>query len=1111
MVFSIGNIITLVIVILILAIYRQLDRNNRSLEKIRRYSDKITDELDKFIDTKTVDVKNLSVELEVHQKTGREILRRIGVAEEGLSERSEGIRNISLRIDEYDTAINNLIGLTGKVDESMKRLQEESEYVDKTGKRLKDVQTRIDTIEKGLPLLTEKFRDLNTGELEGLKNDLFREITGQVNELGDEISQSADSLEAYTNSMEQAQSEWESLEGETLERIRRGFDSLTEEAATETDTLRKVIEDEYRTTVTRMDNYRENNVQEVQNLESSLQVRMNNFKERADGVEAAYMEALSLAAERGRGLEDEVFLELKTYIQNQAHGLEKDMKTLFANEEKRSDESVQQLNIAMEETRARVTMWQSELSKRLEDEVDALESGFKGYSDEILTKLELLDGTVGQTQSERQRELEELITNTSDNLDSLKTKASSSIESMETRIVNGMGDMDRQIGAYRDEINYRLSRLENIGDEVQLLDENLRKSMAEIVSGVENDFVRAKEGIIGYIDGENKEVENRVETMKEGMGSLEKELDTLKSRAYENVSEKLQVFEDDFFLNLKEREESIRKQLSEWQDGIDRELEVLTENSVNQRELVTKELAEQLKERISQLQNRTFTQYEKYEEQVTNYQDRINERIGLSERSMDGLEENLKKEIEDTRQNSHLEVNKIFTEHRTSVEAMMKKWERDWELAVKDQEDRMEIEFRELNTGMESAKSEVTIWQTRTGQQMNEVEIQISDKFANLKSGAAETVNNIHKDFADQRNDFDAFFLDLQKRSKDLEIEIDSKLKDFRNASSDMKDKVDGMQQRLFGKIEEDYNSLTVSLQEIDKKQKNFISQTKIFDRADSMKMALQENIEDLKGELARISTQSREVKEAERKFLAIKKMNDEVSSKLSRFLTEKRRIEEMEGDFKKLINLSQSIDLKLDQVTTSHDSLQEIQIRIRNLEELEGEVSQKYDRLEKKKDLLESTADEVDRNFQKVQDLEEAMRMVDGELRGIAPQVSEITGQIKLIASERKRTAAAMTQLQDLDRIITEIEDRMEKMQKARQWLAGTETRLEEINKQAQEQVKLLGTLVKDDGKGGKKAPMGSKDVVTKLARQGWSSEEIARATQLSRGEVELILELKK
>jgi DNA-binding NarL/FixJ family response regulator len=85
--------------------------------------------------------------------------------------------------------------------------------------------------------------------------------------------------------------------------------------------------------------------------------------------------------------------------------------------------------------------------------------------------------------------------------------------------------------------------------------------------------------------------------------------------------------------------------------------------------------------------------------------------------------------------------------------------------------------------------------------------------------------------------------------------------------------------------------------------------------------------------------------------------------------------------------------------------------------------------------------------------------------------------------------------------------------MQKAREWLAKTETRLEEINTQAREQVKLLGSLLKEgkkDGRDREGAPsMGAREMVTRLAHQGWSVEEIARATKLSRGEVELILEI--
>jgi hypothetical protein len=93
-------------------------------------------------------------------------------------------------------------------------------------------------------------------------------------------------------------------------------------------------------------------------------------------------------------------------------------------------------------------------------------------------------------------------------------------------------------------------------------------------------------------------------------------------------------------------------------------------------------------------------------------------------------------------------------------------------------------------------------------------------------------------------------------------------------------------------------------------------------------------------------------------------------------------------------------------------------------------------------------------------------------------------------------------------------LEERAASLLKSREWLAKTETRLQELSREAQEQVKLLGSLLKEGAKGTPRgdrgAPtMSARETVTKLAHQGWTVEQIATATKLSRGEVELILEL--
>src|SRR4030065_41722 len=81
MIFSLGNLLTIFIVFTILIIFRALDRNNRSLEKVKRFSDKVRDSLAAVVEEKTAELKNLSIELGVNLKTGKEVLKRVGEAE----------------------------------------------------------------------------------------------------------------------------------------------------------------------------------------------------------------------------------------------------------------------------------------------------------------------------------------------------------------------------------------------------------------------------------------------------------------------------------------------------------------------------------------------------------------------------------------------------------------------------------------------------------------------------------------------------------------------------------------------------------------------------------------------------------------------------------------------------------------------------------------------------------------------------------------------------------------------------------------------------------------------------------------------------------------------
>jgi len=165
MIFSPGNLLTLGIVCIILVLYRQFDKNNRSLDKVKRYAEKIRGDLDQFVDGKTQEMKNIGIELDVHQKTGREVLKRITQVEESLSSRASDFEKLNQRITEYDTVLDNLHSMTAKVEENLKRIQTESSFVDTVAKRIQEAQKGISNLEKALGGISTQFSSINQEQL----------------------------------------------------------------------------------------------------------------------------------------------------------------------------------------------------------------------------------------------------------------------------------------------------------------------------------------------------------------------------------------------------------------------------------------------------------------------------------------------------------------------------------------------------------------------------------------------------------------------------------------------------------------------------------------------------------------------------------------------------------------------------------------------------------------------------------------------------------------------------------------------------------------------------------------------------------------------------------
>jgi chromosome segregation ATPase len=1195
--FTLGDIIVLAAVAIVLFIYRQLDRNNQSLAKVKRFTDKVRRDLSGLIDSKTEELKNLTIELDVHMKTAREILKRVNNIEGDLKGRTKGVDDIHRRIAEYDKALVDLVNMTQKVDENLTRLHDESQFVDTVGKRVRDAISQMAQIEKGIPELKEKFAKENFEQLKSITGKVTQATEELVGSISGEVARAHESITEFANHTAKLEATRDGMEEETVSNLRNRFQELVVEA----DDLRDKLLDRFKADLGILLDQEEekareliNEIQgrhqtlrgEIESTEVQLNEKLETFQDRITRTEDDYQRALHEAAEKGRSLEDEIFISLKEHVEVRARGVENSLSGLMNASKERLESSRKELVQMFGETRSQITVWRAELQKKMDESALEVEQKYESFSGEIETRMDSILSDTGKTQVQRAEELAGFIESTRTEIDALEgnlrqrlsglkesiqsnedgfksvvdaaiRENRESVESVredtanqithfEEELVTRFSTIEGKIDEYEDSVRYRLDKVDQVHADIEALEESMKKNIDLAVGQARTSLQAALERIGEDRTQEKKHAEAQLEEIRRSMDAIDGELTALKSKAYANVSEKLQVFEDDFFTDLKGRNEAMRVSVEEWQGGMTDKMQEISEAQVRDRQEAEERFTTALKAKFAGLQGDMSSQYERFSTSVIEFQNQLETRMGGAEGDLEGLEERIKADMTDLKRASETVMESELSSFSSGVNEQLKEHRNEVDSNLRVLGERVEEGTQSIDEMLQSAKADVTEWQEKMLEQMGAAKVDVSEDFESFKESIQsqqedviaatdegnrvlrvdlEETRNIvtraEQDLASMSQEYkeefstsaDTFLTDFRKNVTDMQTAAGETVRDFKSQVADVRGKIEGVQNRLEQKIGDGYKRLSSSLEEIDRKQRDFVGQTKVFERADTLRESLEKSIETLKADIGQLDEHRTDLRDVEKEFNRVRKLGEDASEKVGRFVAEKRRIDSMDEDFKRLITISQSIDVKLEQVTSSHDSVQEIQASIRNLGELEGEVARRYERLESRKTIIDATTEGVDANFGKLETLQGRIRDVEGGLAPFADRIDEIAGRMDTLEGGKAEAERVIALMADLDTTLSGVEERIETMQQAREWLARTETRLSEVSKQAEEQVKLMGSLLKEGSKQGRKergAPsLTSRDMVIRLAHQGWKVEQIIQATKLSRGEVELILEL--
>ena len=1110
-----ADFLVIIVILVTYFVSRRMERTSRTLESVRRYANKSKNELDIIVRERETGLRNISANLEEHEKKNREILARVEHLYKGIFKRTEHFQSNMVKIETQEKALDNLDKLAGKVDENLHRLKEESSYIDEVGSRLSEIKKQFGSI-----------ADRDAERFDRMRKEFYSEIQSELASIKTGLGEYNRQIETYR---------------ENLQQINSGNMENTREHTAKFEVHLQEMEDDF---------YRRINsiVDKAGNLEEDMYLALN------EKIQLHIQELESSSEKEINNLEDRLGMKV-----NEAEQSLTKAKIDFELWETRHQENLDTASRGLEKSLAEMEASREEWQNRNNVVLKGQNQGLREKLEKIKADLEEWEKNIDERMQQysldfgnRESKIYQMSADIGKDIGELEQKFDRAIQNKELDMLE---EVEKRQDDYKAVLERKFIQIEASIKDVDRTKDLLKSSQENVIQDIEKQFSNFDMKMTQIRVEEKNSYDNEAGKIREDMENLEKELEDLKARAYDNVSEKLQIFEDDFFKTLKDRDAEIKSGLEDWQCNADKRLEDLSVRSNREREEIEHRYSVELDKSLNDFQTRILKQFSDFQEQTDGFRDSLNSRFHASEELLGDFQNDIRSSISEHRQSALEDFSNSYSEFSTQVEGKFAKANKIIRQKLQNSVDEIQKQHRMLVEEIGTSRGELSDWQNRLEIQIGEVESNTSEAVKIIKKKLADTVQELNDDFASRseqlilcsgesqseikrqiveledalsnltqdmngkiqssldilKDQSESFLLDFRKSSRDARDEMDRKVKELRQSVQESRERAENSRREMVTHTESEYSRLMRNVDDIDRRQREFIAETRIFERADEMKEALESDMANLKAQIDSVNTGREEVRQINEQYRQAISLHTEINNRLGKLNIEQNKLEGLEARMIRINNLSDSVDLKLKQVNDANDILQGLNIKLKQLEKQHETLDDRYQHLTEKSSVLDATNDGVDNSFQ-------LMTRLQSEIESVVERISPLSEQIEIVRERQNRieqdsqkVEAVVGKIGSIDSTIHELDRRVQDLLKAREWLARTESRLKEINEETHQNLRLMSTL--SQGTVPKKSSgspdMSTREIVVKLARQGWDSEEIARNTRLSQGEVELILEL--
>ena len=514
----IGTIISVAVSMTLILLLRHADKGNRSLEKIKKYTDRVRSEFDSYFIQQEEKLKNMSVITESNTDKSVAVVKRLEKQYEDFAARSnvldqrfQMMNDIESRLSAYKEASQQVFEMTTRLEQNLENLHKESEIIDQVSKKIAAQKQSVATLESKISEVAEQFSKTNADQLKDLGTTLLAKFTEEKDRLESIIAEAqhkADNM--LTDTEQRIKAAYDEASDKAIELQGQAFDKLAAESDRRLSDCRTMIEQKgdilqsdmfehiekihraIETDLTEMQKNIEQSLAENRQLSSQLDTEINNCKialiqiedqiqQQATDVEAKYTDLFNQIAEEIDTQEKEAYNQFSA---ESAANREQAITILNEKLSELTDTAASRITAISEDTELRIKDLQSSISSymtELQTSLDKAETDSRLRADTIADTSQTFLDDLQENINGRIIEISDTLTN---KVDQIHSNLSSRMDAVQTSL--------EQAVLSSESISQQLSKETNDNSEILSgIQNRLETRAAQLQSRAEEAFEKA--------------------------------------------------------------------------------------------------------------------------------------------------------------------------------------------------------------------------------------------------------------------------------------------------------------------------------------------------------------------------------------------------------------------------------------------------------------------------------------------------------------------------------------------------------------------------------------------------------------------------------------------